>query len=139
MEIVKIVKEGINLVNEFENVLYYSVDTIENNKGILEVKYALGKEMKIQIQANSNTIKSGNTFLESHAQCIMYFETNKNFKPQTLASSKNECADIVQRKDGSYWLLADIIEDYSHTNNNKTGFMSCQAIQQANKPDGILN
>ncbi len=125
----EILKESINLVNSSEEILLFISRGQINNRGIIKPQYEKGRKIIAQIQDAVTSLNISENIGNSERKMTFYLPASENFVPQCLNREQENSGDILERADGTRWLIVEIIEDYSKSSN----WIKVSAILQTNK------
>jgi hypothetical protein len=120
-----IVAGAIGAVNAHENVTVWRCTGITVTKGVVKPVYEK-LTRRAQIQAPSASDLQLN---ERVARAEHRIKVWLNAPADTINRNAQTAGDIIQRADGSYWLIVAIVHDYS-----KEGWLSVLAVLQTDPP-----
>lgn len=128
MNLHSIVSGAIGQVNAHETITLYRCEGLSNVAGRVSVTYA--KESIIaQVQAPSAAdIKLSERFADAKHVKKFYI----NAPASTINRFEETAGDIIQRADGSYWLIDTIRDDFS-----PAGWLCVICTLQHEPPEGV--
>ena len=121
MNLHNIVRGVISSINADESIKLYTFVEQENVKGKLTAVYTVSDRIA-QVQAPSaSDIKLYDKMAEAEHRIKVY-----------LNRVKQSAGDMIQRADGTYWLIVGTVDDFS-----KEGWLCCMCILQTKAPEKI--
>ena len=109
MNLHAIVSGAINSVNRHEMVTIYRCNGTTNTAGVVHVSYT-PQDIMAQVQApNAGDLKLFDNLAD--AKHVKKFYVNAS--AHTINRHEETAGDIIERADGSYWLIDMIRDDFS--------------------------
>jgi hypothetical protein len=128
MNLHAIVAGAIGAVNAHEQITLWRCTGITTNKGIVTPQYQT-ETRRAQIQAPSASDLQLN---ERVAKAPHAIKAWMDAPASTINRLSQTAGDIIQRADGSFWLIVGTVHDYS-----PEGWLCCLAILQTKPPAGF--
>ena len=129
MNLHDIVKGAIGAVNRHEMITLYRCTGVTNTKGKIIPSY-VKSTVRAQIQRPSAADIELNERVARARQSIKAWID----APADVINRVSQSAgDIIQRADGTYWLIVAIRESYA-----TEGWLSVLAIEQVEPPKGVV-
>lgn len=128
MNLHKIVNSITRVIHPNESLIIYKADGQVNNKGTITPIYQAPVVLYGNIQPlDANALK--------HLEAIGDTQASQQaFLDYPLESTKRiptpSGGDIIQRSDGTYWLVTSVLEDW-----NADGWCNVGIVQQVTPPD----
>ena len=129
MNLHDIVKGAIGAVNRHEMITLYRCTGVTNTKGKIIPSY-VKSTVRAQIQRPSAADIELNERVARAKQSIKAWIAAPADVINRVAQS---AGDIIQRADGTYWLIVGIKESYA-----TEGWLSVLAIEQVEPPKGVV-
>ena len=130
-----LVRGVIPVLHPDEDILLIQSKGQQNVRGVVLPIYADAMLMKAQIQSFSNDdLKAMNdtSRVEHQRKAWLYSETDLGQIPQTIVRTMERGGDIILRSDGTWWLIAGMMEDFS-----ESGWVSVRIVAQETVPDAV--
>ena len=128
MNLHSIVAGAIGSVNAHETVKVYTCIGTTNVKGVVTPTYEVS-ERRAQIQApDESDIKLVEKLAEAEHKIRCYIDAPAS----TINRVTQSAGDMIQRADGSYWLIVGIKDDFS-----LEGWLCAYAVLQTEPPANI--
>ena len=128
MNLHQIVSGAINSVNRHEAVTLWRCDGIENNYGRVSVKYT-DSDIMAQVQAPSAAdLKLNERLADAKHVKRFYIPAPAS----TINRFEETAGDIIERADGTYWLIDSIKDDFS-----PEGWLCAICTLQHEPPEGV--
>lgn len=128
MNLHAIVSGAIGSVNHHEMVTIYRCTGLTNTAGVVSVTYT-PSDIMAQVQApNAGDLKLFDNLADAKHVKKFYI----NASAHTINRHEETAGDIIERADGSYWLIDAIRDDFS-----REGWLCCLATLQHEPPEGI--
>lgn len=109
MNLHAIVSGAIGSVNHHEMVTIYRCNGTTNNAGVVSVTYT-PSDILAQVQApNAGDLKLFDNLADAKHVKKFYL----NASAHTINRHEETAGDIIERADGSYWLIVMIRDDFS--------------------------
>ena len=109
MNLHAIVSGAIGSVNKHEMVTIYRCTGLTNNAGVVSVTYT-PSDIMAQVQApNAGDLK----LFDNRADAKPVKKFYINASAHTINRHEETAGDIIERADGSYWLIDMIRDDFS--------------------------
>ena len=129
MNLHMVVSGAIGSVNPHEMVSLYRCNGTENNAGVVSVTYTK-TDIKAQVQAPSAAdLKLFNNLADAKHVKKFYI----NAPASTINRQEETAGDIIERADGTFWLIDLIRDDFS-----PAGWLCCFATLQHEPPEEIV-
>lgn len=128
-----LVRSPINMLHPDETVtLYRSVDIV-NQLGVIKTVYDEGESVIAQIQSLSNddlyaNHREGENDISRN--CYLFSSVSTADKPASIIRPLSRTGDMLQRSDGTWWLVTALKEDFS-----LAGWVNVSITLQVNPPD----
>ena len=106
-----------------------------NVRGVVQSNYVYGGCVQAQIQSfKSDDLQAmaETARTEIQRKCYLYSETVGGVIPQGIVRTLERGGDFLRRADGTYWLVAGMVEDFSGA-----GWVAVRIVQQITVPDGV--
>lgn len=129
MNLHEIVAGAIGSVNAHETVTLWANTGITVDNGIVTPSYAK-TTVRAQIQAPSAADLTLNERIASAEHRIKVF---LNAPASTINRVTQSAGDIIERADGTYWLVVGVKEDFS-----PEGWLCILAVLQTDPPEGVI-
>lgn len=128
MNLHNVVRGVISSINADESIKLYTFVEQENVKGKLTAVYTVSDRIA-QVQAPSaSDIKLYDKMAEAEHRIKVYLEAPAG----SINRVKQSAGDMIQRADGTYWLIVGTVDDFS-----KEGWLCCMCILQTKSPEKI--
>ena len=128
MNLHKIVSGAIGSVNKHELVTIYRCNGTTNTAGVVKVSYS-PQDIIAQVQAPSAAdLRLFDNLADARHVKKFYI----NAPASTINRHEETAGDIIERADGSYWLIDMIRDDFS-----PEGWLCCLATLQHEPPEDI--
>jgi len=128
MNLHNIVRGVISSINADEPITFFINVGQENVKGKLTQVYESSQRMA-QIQAPSESdIKLYDKLADAEHRCKAYIYSPAS----TINRVSGSAGDMLQREDGTYWLIVGISDDFS-----REGWLCAMCVLQTKMPDKI--
>ena len=128
MNLHNIVAGAIGAVNAHEQIKLWRCTGISVNKGVVTPLYE-AEDKRAQIQApNASDLQLN----ERVAKATHAIKVWMDAPATTINRVEQSAGDIIQRADGTYWLIVGTKDDYS-----PEGWLCCFAVLQTNPPEGV--
>ena len=129
MNLHNVVSGAIGSVNPHEMVSLYRCNGTENNAGVVSVTYTKA-DIQAQVQAPSAAdLKLFNNLADAKHVKKFYI----NAPASTINRQEETAGDIIERADGTFWLIDLIRDDFS-----PAGWLCCFATLQHEPPEEIV-
>lgn len=126
-----IVRSTINTIHADESVSLFQSAGQTNVKGELFPVYFPAFPALAQIQSEGGDVLSHNAnYGQTEIARRFYLHSNDNSQPAGIIRYKARSGDLIQRADGSYWLITAVQEDFS-----AAGWVCVRAVLQINDDD----
>lgn len=129
MNLHDIVKGAIGAVNRHEMITLYRCTGVTNTKGKIIPSY-VKSTVRAQIQRPSAADIELNERVARAKQSIKAW---LDAPADVINRVAQNAGDIIQRADGTYWLIVAIRESYA-----TEGWLSVLAIEQVEPPKGVI-
>ena len=129
MNLHEIVAGPIGAVNRHEMITLYRCTGVTNTKGKILPSY-IKSTVRAQIQRPSAADLELNERVARASQSIKAWI---NAPADTINRVAQSAGDIIQRADGTYWLIVGIKESYA-----TEGWLSVFAVEQVEPPQGVI-
>ena len=130
-----VVRGVIPILHPDETCLLIQSKGNENVRGVVTSVYAEPMRIKAQVQSFTNDdLKAMNdTSRTEHQRKVwLYSETELGQIPQGIVRTMERGGDILLRSDGTWWLIAGMMEDFS-----ASGWVSVRIVLQETVPDDV--
>lgn len=128
MNLHNVVRGVISSINADEPITFYTNVGQENVKGKITQVYEASQRIA-QIQAPSESdIKLFDKIAEAEHRIKAYVYAPAS----TINRVSGSAGDMLQRQDGSFWLIVGIVDDFS-----KEGWLCCMCTLQTKAPEKI--
>ena len=129
MNLHDIVKGAIGAVNRHEMITLYRCTGVQNSKGKIIPSY-VKSTVRAQIQRpNAADIELNERVARAKQSIKAWIDA-----PADVINRVSQSAgDVIQRADGTYWLIVAIRESYA-----TEGWLSVLAIEQVEAPQGVI-
>ena len=128
MNLHQIVSGAIGMVNRHEMITLHRCTGTSNTGGVVSVTYA-SADVMAQVQApNAADLKLFDNLADAKHVKKFYM----NAPASTINRQEETAGDIIERADGTYWLINMIRDDFS-----PEGWLCCLATLQHELPEGI--
>ena len=127
MNLHEIVAGAIGSVNRHEMVTLWRCTGVSNSKGVVTPSYEK-TSLRAQIQRPSAAYLELNERVARAKQSIKAWI---NAPADTINRVSQSAGDIIERADGTYWLIVGIKESYA-----PEGWLSVLCIEQVEPPKG---
>lgn len=128
MNLHEVVAGAIGSVNRHEEVTLWRCTGVSNVKGIVTPTYEI-TTVRAQIQRPSAADLELNERVARAKQSIKAWI---NAPADTINRVDQSAGDIIQRADGTYWLIVGIKESYA-----MEGWLSVLCVEQVEPPKGV--
>jgi hypothetical protein len=129
MNLHDIVKGAIGAVNRHEMITLYRCTGVQNSKGKIIPSY-VKSTVRAQIQRpNAADIELNERVARARQSIKAWIDAPADVINRVTQSA----GDIIQRADGTYWLIVAIRESYA-----TEGWLSVLAIEQVEPPKGVI-
>ena len=128
MNLHEVVAEAIGSVNKHEMITLWRCIGVSNVKGVITPAYEKST-VRAQIQRPNAADLELNERVARAEQSIKVW---LNAPADTINRVDQSAGDIIQRADGTYWLIVGIKESYA-----TEGWLSVLAIEQVEPPKGV--
>ena len=109
MNLYQMVSGAIGSVNHHEKVTIYRCDGVTNTAGKVKVSYT-PEDITAQVQApNAGDLRLFDNLADARHVKKFYI----NASASTINRHEETAGDIIERADGSYWLIDMIRDDFS--------------------------
>lgn len=120
MNLHKIANAAVKTVHPNEVITLFKALGQVNEFGIVKAKYLAPEVFEAQVQddADSGLTHSDTVNQTGHAKrfYVNKYDGGSGLEPHDLVRQKNRTGDIILRKDGTYWLVTAVIEEFDlHT------------------------
>ena len=130
MNLHAIVSGAIGSVNKHELVTIYRCNGTTNNAGVVSVTYT-PSDIMAQVQApNAGDLKLFDNLADARHVKKFYI----NASAHTINRHEETAGDIIERADGSYWLIDMIRDDFS-----PEGWLCVIATLQHDPPEIVID
>lgn len=132
-----IARSAIIALHPEESVTLYQASGQTNNQGVISPTYEPAQTVQAQIQSLS-TDELAN--VENVAQtgqvrkAYLFGPPVTSLTPQGIVRPLARSGDMIQRADGTWWLVTGMMEDFS-----ASGWVCVQITQQVDAPQGVTN
>lgn len=131
MNLHTIANAAISAVNANESVTLYQANGQENLRGLVTAKYLAPQTVTAQVQSEGDAAlqhseKTGQATISRR----FYMDANDITPPQGLVRQKDRSGDIIERSDGTFWLVTATFDDFS-----TSGWVCVRATLQTIEPD----
>lgn len=132
-----IARSAIVALHPEEAVTLYQASGQTNNQGVISPTYEAAQAVQAQIQSLS-TDELAN--VENVAQtgqvrkAYLFGPPATSLIPQGIVRPLARSGDMIQRADGTWWLVTGMMEDFS-----ASGWVCVQITQQVEAPQGGTN
>lgn len=137
MNLHSIARGAIVALHPEESVTLYQSSGQTNNQGVISPTYEAAQTVQAQIQSLS-TDELAN--VENVAQtgqvrkAYLFGPPVTSLIPQGIVRPLARSGDMIQRADGTWWLVTGMMEDFS-----ASGWVCVQITQQVDAPQGVTN
>jgi hypothetical protein len=129
MNLHDIVKGAIGAVNRHEMITLYRCTGVQNSKGQIIPSY-VKSTVRAQIQRpNAADIELNERVARARQSIKAWIDAPAD----VINRVSQNAGDIIQRADGTYWLIVAIRESYA-----TEGWLSVLAIEQVEPPKGVV-
>ena len=128
MNLHEVVAGAIGSVNRHEMITLWRCTGVSNVKGVITPAYEKST-VRAQIQRPSAADLELNERVARAPQSIKAW---LNAPADTINRVDQSAGDIIQRADGTYWLIVAIRESYA-----TEGWLSVLAVEQVEPPKGV--
>ena len=128
MNLHEVVADAIGSVNRHEMITLWRCTGVSNVKGVITPTYEKST-VRAQIQRPSAADLELNERVARAPQSIKVW---LNAPADTINRVDQSAGDIIQRADGTYWLIVAIRESYA-----TEGWLSVLAVEQVEPPKGV--
>jgi hypothetical protein len=128
MNLHDIVAAAIGAVNRHENINLWRCVGAQNVKGVVKPIYEK-KTLRAQIQRPSMSDLELNERVAGAGHSIKAW---LDAPADTINRNTQTAGDIIERADGTYWLIVAIRESYE-----TEGWLSVLAVEQLKPPEGV--
>lgn len=128
MNLHEVVAGAIGSVNRHEMITLWRCTGVSNVKGVITPTYEKST-VRAQIQRPSAADLELNERVARAKQSIKVW---LNAPADTINRVDQSAGDIIQRADGTYWLIVAIRESYA-----TEGWLSVLAVEQVEPPKGV--
>ena len=128
MNLHEIVAGAIGSVNRHEMITLWRCTGVSNVKGVITPAYEKST-VRAQIQRPNAADLELNERVAKAEQSIKVW---LNSPADTINRVDQSAGDIIQRADGTYWLIVAISESYAGE-----GWLSVLAVEQVEPPKGV--
>ena len=132
-----IARSAIVALHPEESVTLYQASGQTNNQGVISPTYEAAQAVQAQIQSLS-TDELAN--VENVAQtgqvrkAYLFGPPVTSLIPQGIVRPLARSGDMIQRADGTWWIVTGMMEDFS-----ASGWVCVQITQQVDAPQGVMN
>ncbi len=131
MNLHAIANAAICAVNANEPVTLYQASGQENVRGIVMTKYLVPQTFMAQVQAESDAaLQHMSETGQSSIQKRFYVQADALMTPQGLVRQQDRSGDIIERIDGTFWLVTAVFDDFA-----TSGWVCLRATLQTIEPD----
>lgn len=131
MNLHAIANTAISAIHPNESVTLYQASGQENMRGLVTTKYLAPQEVVAQVQSEGNaSLQHMGKTGQSAVQKRFYIHANTSLVPQGLVRQKDRSGDIIERADGTFWLVTSVPNDCS-----ANGWICLVASLQSMAPD----
>lgn len=128
MNLHDVVAGAIGSVNPHETVTIWRCTGVSVTKGVVSPVYApLTRRAQIQQPSPSDLQQNERVARAEHS-----LKAWINVPADTVNRNAQTAEDIIERDDGSYWLIVGIREAYE-----QAGWISVLAVEQLEPPEGV--
>jgi hypothetical protein len=128
MNLHDVVAGAIGSVNPHETVTIWRCTGVSVTKGVVSPVYApLTRRAQIQ-QPSPSDLQQNERVARAHHSLKAWI----NVPADTVNRNAQTAEDIIERDDGSYWLIVGIREAYE-----RAGWISVLAVEQLEPPEGV--
>lgn len=128
MNLHEVVAGAIGAVNRHEMVTLWHCTGVSNVKGVVTPTY-VPTTLRAQIQRPSAADLELNERVARAKQAIRAWI---DAPADTVNRVAQSAGDIIERPDGTYWLIVSIPEDFTGE-----GWLSVLAVEQVEPPEGV--
>lgn len=131
MNLHAIATKAICAVNANEIVTLYQASGQENMRGLVAAKYLAPQTIAAQVQAEYEAALQhiGETG-QASVQSRFYVQADALMTPQGLVRQLDRSGDIIERSDGTFWLVTAVPDDFVIS-----GWVCLRATLQTIAPD----
>ena len=107
----------------------------QNVRGVVTSIYVLSGRVGAQVQSFTNDdlrAMNDTSRTEHQRKCYLYSVTAGGVIPQGIVRTLERGGDFIRRADGSFWLVAGMMEDFS-----AAGWVAVRIVLQEDVPDGV--
>jgi len=124
----QVVRGIIPAIHPDEQILLVQNAGAENIRGVVVPKFHLAGSFPAQIQSFKADdlqamVESART--EVQRKIYLFAETGTGLIPQGIVRSLERGGDLIRRRDGTWWLVAGMVEDFS-----AAGWVSVRGVLQ---------
>lgn len=133
MNLHDLVRGAIPPLHPDEPVLLVQSTGSGNIRGVMTPQYADAVSVKAQVQSVGNDdLKAMNDTWRTEIQrkAYLYSQTPAGLVPQGINRPLARGGDLLRRADGSWWLVAALMEDFS-----ASGWVSVRIVEQITVPE----
>lgn len=105
-----------------------------NVRGVVTATFADAVQVVAQIQSmGTDDLRAMQEVSRTEIQrkCWLYSATPNGMIPNTIVRQLERGGDMIRRADGSWWLVAGLMEDFSNS-----GWVSVRIVEQITPPAG---
>lgn len=128
MNLHEVVADAIGSVNRHEMITLWRCTGISNIKGVVTPSYEKST-LRAQIQRPSAADLELNERVARAKQSIKAWI---NAPADTINRVDQSAGDVIQRADGTYWLIVSVPESFAGE-----GWISVLAVEQVEPPEGV--
>lgn len=131
MNLHAIANAAICAVNANEPVTLYQAHGQKNVRGIVTAKYLAPQTITAQVQAEPDAaLQHISETGQASIQKRFYVHADMLLTPQGLVRQLDRSGDIIQRGDGTFWLVTAMSDDFA-----MSGWVCLRATLQTIEPD----
>lgn len=132
-----IVRGCIPPLHPDENVLLIQNVGKSNVRGVVTAAFADAVQVIAQIQSmGTDDLRAMQEVSRTEIQrkCWLYAATPTGKIPNAIVRQLERGGDMIRRADGSWWLVAGLMEDFSNS-----GWVSVRIVRQITPPENAAN
>lgn len=127
-----IVRGAITMVNPDEPCQLLQAEEVENNRGILSTSYKPLQDIRAQWQPIDKPMTQQDGMTTTTEAMTVYLYSKEEFPVSGISRvPAARSGDYLFRKDGTWWLITDVKEDWSGV-----GWACVNAVKQVEPPEG---
>lgn len=135
MNLHAIARGAVQTLHPEETVALYQASGQTNNQGVISPAYEAAQPVQAQIQSLSTDELSNTEDVAQTGQtrkAYLFGPPVTTLIPQGIVRPLARSGDMIQRADGTWWLVTGMMEDYS-----ASGWVCVQITQQVDAPQGV--